>query len=90
MLTTASIERREQRSREAQHHIDLIVMTALIKLGGVFDGRVMALRHHLHESLREAQIKESLKRLEAAGKIKSFAAKVSSDGKRYEVIGAIK
>lgn len=86
MLSQASIARREQKSREHQEHIDSIVLTALVNLGGKFVGRVMALRHHLSEPLREAQIKESLKRLEAGGKIAVAPARVSANGKSYEVI----
>lgn len=86
MLTAASIARREQKSREHQEHIDSIVLSALKALGGKFVGRVMAFRHHLSEPLREAQIKESLKRLEAAGKIAVAPARISANGKSYEVI----
>ena len=85
LLSQASIERREQKSRELQERIDSIVLSALVALGGKFEGRVMALRHHLSEPIREAPIKESLKRLEAAGKIKVTPNKVNAHGKLYEI-----
>jgi hypothetical protein len=64
---------------------DQMILDVLIRLGGKFAGRVMELRRHLPMPIREAQIKDSLKRLTVAEKIKVSGEKNAAKGNTYEV-----
>ncbi len=64
---------------------DQMILDVLIRLGGKFAGRVMELRRHLPMPIREAQIKDSLKRLTIAEKIKVSGERNAAKGNTYEV-----
>ena len=64
---------------------DQMILDVLIRLGGRFRGRVMELRRHLPMPIREAQIKDSLKRLTVAEKIRVSGEKNAAKGNTYEV-----
>ena len=65
--------------------LENIVLDALVKLGGKFQGRVMQFRKYLSEPMREAQIKDALKRLAADYRIKIEGERNSAKGISYTV-----
>ena len=80
-----TIERMHAKRAADLERLESIVLDALLRLGGRFQGRVMVLRHHLSESLREAQIKDAIKRLAEAGKVRVIGERNSHKGNLYEV-----
>ena len=73
-----------QRQKEWER-LENVVLDALVKLGGSFQGRVMQFRKYLSEPLREAQIKDALKRLAADYRIKIEGERNSAKGISYTV-----
>lgn len=73
-----------QRQKEWER-LESIVLDALVRLGGSFQGRVMQFRKYLAEPLREAQIKDALKRLAADYRIKIEGERNSAKGISYTV-----
>lgn len=80
-----TIARLAAKRKAELERVENIVLSALHKLGGRFQGRIMMFRHHLSESLREAQIKDAIKRLVDAGKVRVIGEKNSHKGNLYEV-----
>jgi len=68
-LSEESLNRIYERRRRLNSEMDALVVEALNRLGGSFEGRTMDLSKHLSEFLREAQIKAAIKRLSEAGTI---------------------
>mgnify|MGYP006935513909 CR=1 FL=1 len=81
-----TIERMHAKRAADMARLESIVLDALMRLGGRFQGRVMAFRRHLAVSLREAQIKEALKRLSCQDKVRIIGERNSAKGNTYEVI----
>ena len=84
-LRPHTIEKMLAKRQAEAERLEAIVLDALTRLGGRFQGRVMVFRHHLSESLREAQIKDAIKRLVEAGKVRVHGEKNSHKGNLYEV-----
>ena len=81
--TLAKIER----ARKAKHAaIDAVVLAGLASVGGSFQGRIMQLRRYLPEPLREAQIKDAIRRLVLAERVRTTGEYKSGKGILYEVI----
>jgi len=78
------IQKRQEKKLEQDAQNDSIVLECLKRFGR-FQGRVMELRKHLCQPLREAQIKDSIKRLVLAELIKVTGEKNASKGSTYEV-----
>lgn len=73
-------------ARKAKHAaIDAVVLAGLASVGGSFQGRIMQLRRHLPEPLREAQIKDAIKRLVEADRVRTTGERTSGKGILYEV-----
>lgn len=85
-LKSETIAKLEAKRKADIERLNNIVLDALVRLGGTFQGRVMVFRHHLSEGMREAQIKDALKRLVEAGKVRVIGEKNSHKGNTYEVI----
>lgn len=85
-LKPETIARLEAKRKADLERLESIILDALVRLGGRFQGRIMLFRKHLCTSLREAQIKETLKRLSEAGKVRVVGEKNSAKGNLYEVI----
>jgi len=85
-LKPETIEKIMAKRRENMERLEGIILNALMRLGGRFQGRIMLFRRHLCTDLREAQIKETLKRLSEAGKVRVVGEKNSAKGNLYEVI----
>ena len=85
-LSQNTIEKMRAKRLAEYERLNGVVLSALRRLGGSFSGRVMVFRKELSESLREAQIKETLKRLTDAGMIRVIGEKNSLKGNTYEVI----
>ena len=85
-LSQNTIEKMRAKRLAEHKRLEDVVLNALRRLGGSFSGRVMVFRKELSESLREAQIKETLKRLVDAGTIRVIGEKNSHKGNTYEVI----
>lgn len=85
-LKPETIAKLEAKRAADMHRLESIVLDALMRLGGRFQGRIMLFRKHLCTGLREAQIKETLKRLSEAGKVRVVGEKNSAKGNLYEVI----
>lgn len=66
-LSEESLNRIYERRRRLNSEMDALVVEALTRLGGRFEGRIMDLSKNLSEFLREAQIKAAIKRLSEAG-----------------------
>jgi len=66
-LSEESLKRIYERRRRLNSEMDALVVEALTRLGGRFEGRIMDLSKNLSEFLREAQIKAAIKRLSEAG-----------------------
>lgn len=81
-----TIERMHAKRAADMARLESIVLDALMRLGGRFQGRIMLFRKHLCTSLREAQIKETIKRLAEAGKLRVIGERNSAKGNTYEVI----
>jgi len=81
-----TIARLEAKRKADMARLESIVLDALVRLGGRFQGRIMLFRKHLCTSLREAQIKETIKRLAEAGKLRVIGERNSAKGNTYEVI----
>ena len=64
---------------------DMEVLRAFVSLGGRWQGRVMEFRRHLGFPISEAQIKEAIKRLVEAGKIRVEGEKNAAKGSTYIV-----
>lgn len=85
-LKPETIEKIMAKRRENMERLEGIILDALMRLGGRFQGRIMLFRKHLCTSLREAQIKETIKRLTEAGKVRVIGEKNSAKGNIYEVV----
>ena len=85
-LSQTTIEKMRAKRLAEHKRLEDVVLNALRCLGGSFSGRVMVFRKELSESLREAQIKETLKRLTDAGTIRVIGEKNSHKGNTYEVV----
>lgn len=81
-----TIARLEAKRKADMERLESIVLDALTRLGGRFQGRIMAFRRHLCTELREAQIKETLKRLSCQDKVRIIGERNSAKGNTYEVI----
>ena len=68
-LSEDSLNRIYERRRRLNSEMDALVVEALTRLGGRFEGRIMDLSKNLSEFLREAQIKAAIKRLSESGVI---------------------
>ena len=68
-LSEESLNRIYERRRRLNSEMDALVVEALTRLGGRFEGRIMDLSKNLSEFLREAQIKAAIKRLSESGVI---------------------
>ena len=68
-LSQESLDKIHARRRRLNSEMDALVVEALTRLGGRFEGRIMDLSKILKEFLREAQIKAAIKRLSQAGVI---------------------
>ena len=68
-LSEESLKRIYERRRRLNSEMDALVVEALNRLGGRFEGRIMDLSKNLSEFLREAQIKAAIKRLSESGVI---------------------
>jgi hypothetical protein len=68
-LSEESLDKIHERRRKLNAEMDQIVLEAITRLGGRFEGRIMDLSKKLSEFLREAQIKAAIKRLSEAGVI---------------------
>jgi hypothetical protein len=68
-LSEESLDKIHERRRKLNAEMDQIVVEAITRLGGRFEGRIMDLSKKLSEFLREAQIKAAIKRLSEAGVI---------------------
>jgi len=69
-LSAASQAKALEKRRAEMLRLESILEDALKRLGGCFKGRSMDLRKHLSEALKEAQIKNAIKRLADAGRLK--------------------
>lgn len=85
-LSQNTIEKMRAKRLAEYERLNEVVLSALRRLGGRFSGRVMVFRKELSENLREAQIKETIKRLTDAGMIRVIGEKNSHKGNTYEVI----
>ena len=68
-LSQESLDKIHARRRRLNAEMDQIVIEALTRLGGRFEGRIMDLSKNLSEFLSEAQIKAAIKRLSESGVI---------------------
>ena len=68
-LSEESLDKIHERRRKLNAQMDQIVLEAITRLGGRFEGRIMDLSKKLSEFLREAQIKAAIKRLSDSGVI---------------------
>jgi len=68
-LSEESLDKIHERRRRLNAEMDQIVVEAITRLGGRFEGRTMDLSKNLSEFLREAQIKAAIKRLSESGVI---------------------
>lgn len=84
-LSQESIERMQAKRKAEMDRLESIVLDALVQLGGKFQGRVMQFRKYLAEPLREAQIKDALKRLAADYRIRIEGERNSAKGILYTV-----
>ena len=84
-LSQESIERMQAKRKAELDRLESIVLDALVKLGGKFQGRVMQFRKYLAEPLREAQIKDALKRLAADYRIRIDGERNAANGNTYWV-----
>lgn len=85
-LKPETIEKIMARRRANMERLDELVLDALRSLGGKWQGRIMVFRRFLKMDLREAQIKETLKRLSCNGRVKVTGEKNSAKGNTYEVL----
>lgn len=85
-LSQTTIEKMQAKRLAEYERLNDLVLSALRRLGGSFSGRVMIFRKELSESLREAQIKETLKRLTDAGVIRVIGEKSSHKGNTYTIV----
>lgn len=86
-LKPETIARLEAKRQADLERLNSIVLDALKRLGGVFQGRIMLFRKHLCTPLREAQIKETLKRLAQEDVIEIIGEKNSAKGNIYKITG---
>jgi len=84
-LSQLSIERMQAKRKAEMERLENIVLDALVRLGGTFQGRVMQFRKYLSEPMREAQIKDALKRLAADYRIRIDGERNSANGNTYWV-----
>jgi len=84
-LKPETIAKLEAKRKADIERLNNIVLDALVRLGGTFQGRVMQFRKYLAEPLREAQIKDALKRLAADYRIKIEGERNSAKGIAYTV-----
>ena len=75
---------RHEAALEQQEHHDSMVLDAIRRVNGI-QMRVMEFRKHIREPLREAQIKDSLKRLIEKGYIVMVNEKRDSRGNIYRI-----
>lgn len=85
-LKPETIEKIMANRRANMERLDNLVLDALRSLGGIWQGRIMVFRRSLKTDLREAQIKETLKRLSSNGKVKVTGERNSNKGNLYEIV----
>ena len=71
---------------EKQARAEELVVTAIKRLGGEIQMRVMEFRRHLDEPLRETHIKEALKRLCDKGVLTMTAGRTDPKGQAYKLL----
>lgn len=84
-LKPETIAKLEAKRNSDIERLNNIVLDALVRLGGSFQGRVMEFRKYLSEPMREAQIKTTLKRLADDYRIKIEGERNSAKGICYTV-----